>query len=180
MIESIENVLSRMQEIRDRFCPYSSSGENDSFNGSFKEILEENIDNRENLPQNTKLESKFDNIIEKKASQYQVDPKLVKAVIKVESNFNPQAVSPKGAMGLMQLITSTAKDLKVEDVFNPEENIEGGVKYLKSLLEDFNQNLPLALAAYNAGPKRVKDARGIPNIKETQDYVKRVLELYQM
>ncbi len=122
--------------------------------------------------------SKFEDIFREVAQKYQLDPKLLYAIAKVESNFNPQAVSPKGALGVMQLIPSTAKLVGVENPFDPAENIHGGAKYLKYLLERFG-DLRLALAAYNAGPKAVEAYRGIPPYQETQRYVDLVLALYQ-
>jgi soluble lytic murein transglycosylase-like protein len=122
--------------------------------------------------------SEFHNIAEEKAKKHNVDPNLVKAVIKAESNWNPQAVSHKGAVGMMQLMPKTASDLGVGNRYNPEENIEGGVKYLRHLLDKFNGSLTLALAAYNAGPARVEKDRRVPSIPETVDYVKRVMNDY--
>ena len=124
------------------------------------------------------ITSAFHRIINKKSDKYRIESSLIKAVIKVESNWNSEAVSHAGAMGLMQLMPGTASDLKVTNPFNPEDNIDGGARYLRYLLDRFNGNLSHALAAYNAGPTRVKQHRGIPPIKETQQYVKRVLSLY--
>lgn len=120
----------------------------------------------------------FAGIVSDKASKYQIDPSLVHAVIKTESNGNPYAVSRKGAMGLMQLMPLTAVDLNVRNPFDPEENIDGGTKYLKYLIERFNGDLTLALAAYNAGPNLVEKTHAIPEISETKQYVKKVLSLY--
>jgi len=123
--------------------------------------------------------AKYDQIINRTAEKYNVDPALVKAVIKTESNFNHRAVSPKGARGLMQLMPSTAYALQVPDSFQPENNVEGGVKYLRYLMELFRNDLPLALAAYNAGENAVIKHRGIPPYRETQNYVQRVISQYQ-
>lgn len=123
--------------------------------------------------------SKFDHHIEHAARINQVDPMLVKAVIKTESNFNRYAVSPKGAQGLMQLMPSTAKYLKVRDPFDPWQNIYGGTRYLRELLNTFNGNVRLSLAAYNAGPTRVRRLGAVPRIPETVSYVGKVLRLYQ-
>lgn len=120
----------------------------------------------------------FHDIAEEKALKHNVDPALVKAVIRTESNWNPGAVSRKGALGLMQLMPSTASLMGVGDPFDPEDNIDGGTRYLKYLLEKFNGNLSLALAAYNAGPKRVEKKRMIPSIPETVAYVKKVIAHY--
>lgn len=115
--------------------------------------------------------------IQAAATEHGVDPFLIKAIIKAESNFDPTAVSPKGAQGLMQLMPATAKDLQVSNPFDPQENITGGTKYLRSLLDSFGWDVELSLAAYNAGPGRVKGR--IPNIVETKAYVSKVLEDYQ-
>jgi len=121
---------------------------------------------------------KYDQIISKASGKYHVDPALIKAIIKAESNFNHRAVSPKGAQGLMQLMPRTAHALQVPDSFHPENNIEGGTRYLRYLLNLFEGNLSLALAAYNAGENAViKYKNTIPPYKETQLYVKRVLGL---
>lgn len=118
-------------------------------------------------------------LIQKASQKYKVDYSLVKAVIKAESNFNHKAVSPKGAQGLMQLMPKTASTLQVRDSFEPASNIEGGVRYLKYLMNIYNGHLPLALAAYNAGEKAVAKYGGIPPYNETRGYVKRVMALYK-
>jgi hypothetical protein len=116
--------------------------------------------------------------IEEASQQYGVDPKLIQAVIHVESNFDPQAVSPKGAQGLMQLMPQTARELQVYDPFSPRDNIVGGARYLRYLLNLFNQDVSLALAAYNAGPEKVNLYHGIPPYLETKTYVQKVLQVY--
>jgi soluble lytic murein transglycosylase-like protein len=108
-----------------------------------------------------------------------VDPALVKAVMKTESGYNRFAVSPKGAMGLMQLIPGTGKRFGVRDFFDPQQNIEGGVRYLKFLIEKFEGNLDLSIAAYNAGENLVERLGRIPAIPETRDYVRKVRSNYQ-
>lgn len=116
----------------------------------------------------------FDPLIREVAKAYDVEYALVKAVIKAESGFNHKAVSPKGAQGLMQLMPATAAQQRVRDVFKPRDNIEGGVRHLKWLLDRYGGNVDYAVAAYNAGHQRVEDAGGIPNIAETREYVARV------
>ena len=117
-------------------------------------------------------------MIDDTSAKYGVDAKLIKALVKQESGFNPTAKSKAGALGLMQLMPSTAKGLGVKDPQDAKQNIEGGVKYVKSLLNRFDGNIILALAAYNAGPNAVKKYDGIPPYKETQNYVKSVLKNY--
>ncbi len=116
----------------------------------------------------------LENFIEQMAARYELDPLLVRAVIEVESGYDPAAISPKGAVGLMQLMPQTARRVGVRDVFNPWENVEGGVRYLKYLLELFGGDKRLALAAYNAGEGAVLRYGGVPPYPETTAYVYRV------
>ena len=123
--------------------------------------------------------NQYDSLISEFSKKYQVDFALIKAIIRAESGFNPFAVSRKGAKGLMQLMPGTASRVNVSNIFNPRENIEGGVRYLKYLLSLFNNDLRLSLAAYNAGENIVAEVRSIPPYRETVDYVRKVLSYYQ-
>jgi soluble lytic murein transglycosylase-like protein len=123
-------------------------------------------------------QSEIDAAIDMAAARHNVDPNLVRAVVKVESNFNPNAVSRKGAMGLMQLMPSTARQLKVRNPFDPEQNVDAGVRHLKQLLESYGGDVKLTLAAYNAGSGAVARSAGIPHFAETQNYVRRITNLY--
>ncbi len=127
----------------------------------------------------TPIPGNFDPMIRRASERYSVNWTLVKAVIKAESNFNPTAVSRKGAKGLMQLMPVTANALGINDPFDPEENLRGGVSYLRYLLDLFQGDLRLALAAYNAGENAVFQYNGVPPYKETRTYVQRVLRYFQ-
>jgi soluble lytic murein transglycosylase-like protein len=118
----------------------------------------------------------MDAFIKKVAAKYNVSPDVVAAVIEAESEFNPRAVSRRGARGLMQLMPKTAKTLGVDDPFDPRENIEAGVRHLRALMDRFGDNLPLVLAAYNAGEVAVIKHRGVPPYRETRAYVKRIMK----
>jgi soluble lytic murein transglycosylase-like protein len=120
----------------------------------------------------------IDAAIEQSAAKHNVDPNLVRAVIKVESNFNPNAVSRKGAMGLMQLMPQTARQLRVENPFDPGQNVDAGVRQLKQLMENYGGDVKLTLAAYNAGAGAVARSAGVPHFRETRNYVKRITQLY--
>jgi soluble lytic murein transglycosylase-like protein len=124
--------------------------------------------------------NKYDTLINSSAEAQNVDPDLIKAIIAAESNGNPKAVSKAQAKGLMQLIDGTAKSMGVKNVFNPSDNINGGTKYFGSLMEKYNGNVKMALAAYNAGPGAVDKYNGIPPYKETQNYVNKVLNYYSV
>jgi soluble lytic murein transglycosylase-like protein len=122
----------------------------------------------------------FHPIILQEAKRYKVDPCLVKAIILAESGYNPRAISKRGAKGLMQLMPSTAEALGVEDIFNPKQNISGGIRYFKQLVKKFDGDVKLALAAYNAGSQKVRHFQGIPPYKSTQYYIEKVFKYYDM
>lgn len=147
----------------------------------FKLYIRENQDDVGNPTSGcfVKDSAQYDALISEFSKKYQVDFALIKAMIRAESGFNPTAVSRKGAKGLMQLMPATANRLNVSNVFNPRENIEGGVRYLKYLLSLFDNDVRLSLAAYNAGENLVADLRSIPPYRETVDYVRKVLSYYQ-
>ena len=121
----------------------------------------------------------YQSIIHKAANRHKVDPALVKAIIMAESSYNPKAISKRGAKGLMQLMPETAKALGVMDIFDPEHNIDGGVRYFKRLVKKFNGDVKLALAAYNAGSRIVKKYQGIPPFEATHFYIKKVFKYYE-
>jgi soluble lytic murein transglycosylase-like protein len=131
-----------------------------------------------NAPVTTYTSKQIDDAIDVAAQRHNVDPNLVRAVVKVESDFNPHAVSRKGAMGLMQLMPVTARQLNVTNPFDPQQNVDAGVRHLKRLLQDFGGNVPLSLAAYNAGENAVRRQSGIPSYAETRSYVRRITQLY--
>jgi len=122
----------------------------------------------------------YGGIINQASTEFGIDPHFIRAVIKAESGFDHQAVSSKGAQGLMQLMPGTAGDMEVSDPFDPEDNIFGGVRYLSLLLKRFKDNKILALAAYNAGPNAVETYKGVPPFPETREFVKRVMEYYKI
>jgi len=123
-------------------------------------------------------QQQIDAAINQAAARHNVDPSLVRAVIKVESNFNPNAVSRTGAMGLMQLMPQTARSLNVANPFDPQQNVDAGVRHLKRLMESYGGDVKLSLAAYNAGAGAVARSAGIPHFRETRNYVKRITQIY--
>ena len=166
-LASLNVTLQRINSIENNFQSLMSYGvQTDS---DFQKILDSSV-------QNSRAE--IENLIDKYADKNGLDSDFVKAVIKQESGFNPNATSHCGAMGLMQLMPSTAEGLGVVNAYDAEQNIEGGTKYLKGLMDRFDNNKSLALAAYNAGPNAVKKYGGIPPYAETQNYVKKVLRNY--
>ncbi len=148
-----------------------------TFNNAIKEINSTNAVQNVSQTSGTS-KSQILSMISKVCEKHGVDEKLVKALIKQESGFNTQATSKVGAMGLMQLMPATAKGLGVQDAYNPMQNVDGGVRYLKSMLNKYNGNIILALAAYNAGPGAVDKYDGVPPYPETQNYVKNILANY--
>jgi soluble lytic murein transglycosylase-like protein len=127
-----------------------------------------------------KAEHLYHMFIIQTASHYQIDPALIKAIIMAESGYNTKAVSKSGAKGLMQLMPQTAQSLGVEDIFNPLQNITGGVQYFKHLVNRFSGDVKLALAAYNAGSRNVRNYNGVPPFKATHSYIKKVLMYYHI
>ena len=171
-LTSLDITLQRINAIENRFQSLMSYGA--APDSDFQRILDSSISNKKD----TTSRSEINELIEKYADKNGLDSDFVKAVIKQESGFNPNATSKCGAMGLMQLMPSTAQGLGVTNAYDAEQNIEGGTKYLKGLMDRFDNNKSLALAAYNAGPNAVKKYGGIPPYMETQNYVKSVLSNY--
>ncbi len=175
-LTSLDITLQRIHTIENQFQSLISYGTQQP-SEDFQKILDTKIENKKNPTIASKTE--INNLIDKYADKNGLDADFVKAVVNQESGFNPNATSRCGAMGLMQLMPGTAEGLGVKNAYDPEQNIEGGTKYLKGLMDRFNNNKSLALAAYNAGPNAVKKYGGIPPYQETQNYVKNVLGKYE-
>ncbi|MCL1834425.1 MAG: lytic transglycosylase domain-containing protein [Leptospirales bacterium] len=187
MIEDMYNVMLRINEIKSRFGLMKPKNDAIGQEGrvkdkSFDEMLDERagvLNKSYDLYEEGSVTRKdIDKIVEYYSKRSGVPADLVHSLIKVESDYNVEAHSPKGAMGLAQLMPETVMELGIENPFDPEENIKGGVTLLKSLIDRNNGDYKLALAAYNAGQKSVDKAGGIPDFKETKEYVKKVLDLY--
>lgn len=160
----------KKSEIKRILYEKSSSAADQNFYIAFKNTPSKTAESKSKTP--------YDHLIKSASEKHQIDPELIKAVIRQESNFNFKDISVKGAQGLMQLMPDTAKGLGVQNAFDPYENIHAGTYFLRIMIENFNGDLSKALAAYNAGPGAVKKYGDIPPYKETQEYVRNVLNYY--
>lgn len=186
MLGNMIGAIARMDEIKSNFktampqgrvniAPHAASSgppQAQSLDSSFSSYLQKASQSPQQKADTH--DSSYDGIIETASKKYGIDPALVKAVVRAESGYRPDAMSRAGAQGLMQLMPGTARGLGVSDPFDPAQNIDGGVRYLKSQMDRFG-DVKLALAAYNAGPGAVTKYGGVPPYKETQDYVNKVL-----
>lgn len=181
----VGQVLQRIHAIENRFSANKPRG-----TANFREFMKLEMNRKEN-PQSavglSKAEDKvfssgapdeIQRMIKRSADKYGVDPRLVDAVAQAESNYRPNVVSGAGAVGVMQLMPGTASELGVKNMYDPNENIDGGTKYIKKLLTAFNGDVTKAVAAYNAGPQAVKNYGGVPPYAETQNYVRKVMDIY--
>ncbi|HPA73161.1 MAG TPA: lytic transglycosylase domain-containing protein [Spirochaetota bacterium] len=190
MMEGMFAVMQRINEIRQRFHPARENRQAPEPRADFGAELSRRIDdapapgngNAMRYPAADALDSMsaaaFRDLARDYAARNRLSPSLVNAVIEAESSYNPRAVSPRGAMGLMQLMPEVAQSLGVENPFEPEENIRGGVTHLRRLMDKYRGDYRLALAAYNAGEGAVDRAGGVPDYPETREYVNRVIQSY--
>ena len=194
-LSGLDITLRRMQAIESTFNSLVSFGsEPVKPDQDFQKILDANMSQKTSASASSPFANKIfsselnpissgnediDHLIETYSEKNGLDSAFVKAVIKQESGFQPKVTSSCGAMGLMQLMPATANSMGVKDAYDPEQNIAGGTKYLKGLLDRFGGDKSLALAAYNAGPNAVAKYNGIPPYKETQNYVKNIMSMYQ-
>jgi len=186
MFENISAIEMRMQEIKAKFNTFNApvappQGTPETSGVNFSRILSSMQEAQMKLPASSSGgggEQDYANSINEAARQWKLDPALLKAVVKQESGFNASAVSGAGAMGLMQLMPDTARELGVNNPMDARENLMGGAKYLRSMLDRFDGNLTKALAAYNAGPGAVEQHGGVPPYQETQHYVENILAMY--
>jgi soluble lytic murein transglycosylase-like protein len=170
LLESIHAVMGRIQQIEQRFASKRSAVVSGA-QTAFAQVLTGAVGDEK--------QGQIMQMIEKYAAKHGVDSTLAKAVAKIESDNDATAISAAGAVGVMQLMPETARQLGVNNPLNPAENIEGGVRYLKGLLDKYSGNVTMALAAYNAGPGSVEKYGGIPPYRETQAYVTKVLDCYK-
>ncbi len=187
MIDDMYNIMARINEIKNRFGlnkktenqlpvnePVSSQAFGQMTDNAIGLMTKDlNIDSDAELSRND-----IDKIVNYYSAKKNIPPDLVRSVIKAESDYNINAMSPKGAMGLMQLMPETAMGLGIENPFDPEQNIKGGVTILKDLLDNYKGDYKLALAAYNAGKTTVDRAGGVPDFNETKNYVRKVIDYY--
>jgi soluble lytic murein transglycosylase-like protein len=182
MITAVDQLFQRIAEIEQRFLPKVSANQS---TGEFRAALSGAISQQQaaanvqkkNTANNNASSSDIAKMVQVAANKYGVDPKLAMAVAEAESGLSQEAVSPVGAVGVMQLMPETARSLGVHNINDPRENVDGGVRYLKQMLNTFDGDVAKAVAAYNAGPQAVKNYNGVPPYSETRNYVAKVIEL---